>query len=205
MAARSSATKRRSTRPSATARPATPVREFSQRVSDDAVRAKTGRGWTEWFRLLDAAGAKRMTHREIVALAGERYGAGPWWRQMVTVSYEQSRGLRDVHQVASGYTAGVSRTMAAPCGALAAAFENARVRASWLRSTRFTVRSGMKGRVMRFDGPAGTRVEASFTARGADRSTVTVEHTRLAGAAAVAKSKALWRAALDRLQARLET
>jgi hypothetical protein len=28
-------------------------------MSDDAVKAKTGKVWSEWFRILDAAGAKR--------------------------------------------------------------------------------------------------------------------------------------------------
>ena len=37
------------------------------RVSDEAVRAKTGKAWTEWFAVLDRAGAATLTHREIAA------------------------------------------------------------------------------------------------------------------------------------------
>ena len=36
-----------------------------QGVSDDAVRAKTGKKWDEWFKLLDNAGTRMMDHREI--------------------------------------------------------------------------------------------------------------------------------------------
>ena len=30
------------------------------RMSDEAVKAKTGKSWKEWFALLDKAGAKKM-------------------------------------------------------------------------------------------------------------------------------------------------
>ena len=32
-------------------------------VSDDAVKAKTGKKWDEWFKVLDKAGARMMDHR----------------------------------------------------------------------------------------------------------------------------------------------
>jgi len=35
------------------------------RVSSDAVQAKTGKTWAEWFAILDAAGAQTMSHPEI--------------------------------------------------------------------------------------------------------------------------------------------
>ena len=35
------------------------------RMSDEAVKAKTGKVWKEWFTILDKAGAKKMTHQEI--------------------------------------------------------------------------------------------------------------------------------------------
>jgi hypothetical protein len=60
----------------------------SARMSDAAVQAKTGKTWDEWFKILDKAGGKKMNHKEIVAYLSEKYGVGPWWRQMVTVTYE---------------------------------------------------------------------------------------------------------------------
>ena len=192
------------TRAAATRKPAASKRTSAPRIGSAAVAEKTGRGWAEWISVLDAAGGRTMSHREIVALVGGRFGVGPWWRQMVTVGYEQSRGLREVHQVASGFTAGVSRTVAVPCARLAAAFENARTRATWLKTAGVTVRSATKGKVIRFDAPAGTRIEARFTAKGTGRSSVAIEHTRLKDAKAVAASKALWKTQLDRLLARLE-
>ena len=36
------------------------------RMTDAAVRGKTGKTWDEWFAFLDRAGCKSMTHKEIV-------------------------------------------------------------------------------------------------------------------------------------------
>ena len=43
----------------------------AKRMSDRAVQAKTGNTWPEWFAILDAAGAKKMDHKGIVAYLGE--------------------------------------------------------------------------------------------------------------------------------------
>ena len=82
-------------------------------VGDDAVCKATGRDWRQWFALLDKAGARKLNHRGIVELV-DRNGGGPWWSQMVSVAYEQERGLREKHQKADGFAAGVSRTIGAP-------------------------------------------------------------------------------------------
>src|SRR5262245_24402010 len=100
-------------------------------VSDDAVRAKTGKGWDEWFALLDRAGAAKMDHKQIVACL-DKYPIGGWWQQMVTVAYEQERGLRAKHQQADGFATGVSRTVGVPVDTLYGAWHNARKRRRWL-------------------------------------------------------------------------
>ena len=56
-------------------------------MSDEAVRAATGRDWSEWRALLDKRGAAGLDHGAIVGLVREACG-GDWWSQMVTVGYE---------------------------------------------------------------------------------------------------------------------
>src|SRR6185312_7829975 len=85
----------------------------SPKMSDDAVKSKTGKAWKEWFAILDKAGAKKMTHQEIVKYLNSEQGVGPWWQQMVTVTYEQHIGRRGEHQKPDGYEISVSRTIAA--------------------------------------------------------------------------------------------
>jgi len=83
-------------------------------ISDEAVTEKTGKSWDEWFDILDTAGAQLMTHKQIVAYLVEKHGNSSWWQQMVTVTYEQARGLRRKHEMPSGYQISRSRTIAAP-------------------------------------------------------------------------------------------
>ena len=64
-------------------------------MSDDAVKARTGKTWTEWFAILDAAGAGKMTHPQIATYLSTEQAVPDWWSQMVTVTYEKARGLRE--------------------------------------------------------------------------------------------------------------
>lgn len=84
-------------------------------VSDEAVRAATGRGWDEWRAALDAAGAREWSHREIVAhIASEHPQVSGWWQQSITVAYEKAHGRRVVGQTAdAGFQLGVQRRLAA--------------------------------------------------------------------------------------------
>jgi hypothetical protein len=60
-------------------------------LTDHAVKAKTSKTWAEWFKTLDAAGARRMRHKEIVKHLGARFLLPRWWQQMITTAYEQAR------------------------------------------------------------------------------------------------------------------
>ena len=64
---------------------------ISLATSDETIRERTGRGWEEWFDLLDEAGAADMTHRETARWLAEREGLHPlaWNVQAVVGGYEQ--------------------------------------------------------------------------------------------------------------------
>jgi hypothetical protein len=38
---------------------------YTPPTSDEAVQAKTGKTWPEWFAQLDADGAKKLSHRRL--------------------------------------------------------------------------------------------------------------------------------------------
>ena len=40
----------------------------SPRIGGEAVKAKTGQTWNEWFKILDAAGGKTMTQRSQIVM-----------------------------------------------------------------------------------------------------------------------------------------
>lgn len=72
------------------------------RMSDDAVREATGKDWSEWFAILDAAGARAMPHADIAGWLSAEQGVPGWWTQGVTVAYEQEIGRRLPGQRADG-------------------------------------------------------------------------------------------------------
>ena len=85
-------------------------------TSDENIRRRTGRGWEEWFDLLDDWGADKRTHRETARWVAEQLGIGPlvWEAQAVTHSYERVRGLREVGEHADGFAITAQKTIAAP-------------------------------------------------------------------------------------------
>jgi hypothetical protein len=176
----------------------------TRRISDAAVRARTGRDWAEWLALLDADGVRGMSHPEIVRHIGERYGVQGWWAQSVTVEYEKARGLRDDHEKCTGYAVSASKTIAVPVADLYRAVVEDRERARWLPGVELSLRSATELKSARFEAAEG-RVLVSFLAKGASKAQVVVQHEKLTDSAVAAQMKAFWRERLAALAAQLNT
>jgi hypothetical protein len=132
----------------------------------------------------------------------ERFGTPGWWTQMVTVGYEQARGLREVNQKLDGYSASASRTFQANLSRLYDAWHDARLREVWLPGAPLQVRKSTDGKSLRITWTLGnSNVDVSFFSRGPGKSAVQVEHSKLSGAEAVAAQKAYWSSGLERLNA----
>jgi uncharacterized protein YndB with AHSA1/START domain len=170
-------------------------------MGDDAVKAKTGKKWDQWFAILDKAGAKEMSHKDIVKLLNSKHDVGPWWQQMVTVTYEQARGLRQRHEKPGGYQISVSRTVNVPLASLYKAVANEKSRSRWLSEDGLAVRKTTPNKSMRGTWKDGkTSLEINFYPKGDGKSQVVVQHSKLPDAKAAAKMKTFWAKALDRLR-----
>jgi uncharacterized protein YndB with AHSA1/START domain len=177
----------------------------SPRMSDDAVKAKTGKTWKQWFTILDKTGAGKMSHQEIVKHLHANEGVGPWWQQMVTVTYEQARGLREKHQKPEGYQISVSRTIKAPLGKLFKSFADEEARKVWLAEEGLTTRTATPNKSIRLTWKDGkSSLEVYFSAKDDGKNQVVVQHSKLPDAKASAKMKAYWAKALDHLRDALE-
>jgi len=175
------------------------------KIYSEAVKARTGKSWTQWFALLDKAKARTMTHKEIVAVLTKKHGLGPWWQQMVTVTYEQGRGLRKQHERPDGYQISVSRTINVPVSMLYNAFANDKARHAWLAEDGVTVRKATANKSMRVTwNDVKTSLEINFYPKGEGKGQVVVQHSKLPNAKASATMKTYWGKALDRLRASLE-
>lgn len=161
-------------------------------MSDDAIRAKTGRAWAGWVRALDKIGAMEMSHREIARHVYETFKTDRWWAQAVTVGYERIRGRREPGQRSDGsYEATKSKTFPVPIEDLFEAFVVPKTRARWLPDVPLEVRKATENRSMRIIWPDGTRVECWFTDKG-EKSQVAVQHAGLASRGRATELKRYW-------------
>lgn len=187
-----------------TRRKAPPSDQKLNGITSAAVERATGSGWDHWLRVLDRAGAASMPHREIAALLHARHGVGDWWSQMLTVGYEQARGLRKKHQrPGGGYSVSASKTVAVPVAVLYRAWVDAADRSRWLGDAALEVRRSTPRKSMRITwepGEGATSVEVNFSAKGAAKSQVAVEHSKLKTAAAGERMKRFWRGSLDKMK-----
>lgn len=173
-------------------------------ISSAAVEKATGKGWSEWCRLLDKEGAKKMPHKEIAQLLHAKYAVGDWWSQMVTVGYEQARGLRKPNETPRGFQASASKTVNVPLSELYNSWSNSAERALWFQPAVLNISKETRDKSMRVIWPDGTRVEINFYAKGPAKSQVALQHNKLKSEADVARVKKFWTAALNRLKTRLE-
>jgi hypothetical protein len=163
-------------------------------TSEEAIRRRTGRGWEEWFDMLDEWGAAERPHKEIARWLREERGVDGWGAQSVTVSYERARGLRAVGEHAEGFSITAQKTVAVPIDRLSDAFVDKSLRARWLPDSELRERTATKPKSARFDwGDGETRVIVGFIAKGEAKSTVALEHARLPDAEKAERMKAYWR------------
>lgn len=173
-------------------------------VSSEAVQTKTGKSWTEWLAILDAADAAQMGHPQIARYLQDAHGVSDWWCQMITVGYEQARGLREAHQKTDGFTANASKTVAVPLAALHTAWADESKWPAWLGEIRLTVRKTTPGKSLRITWSDGSNLDVNLYAKGEGKSQVSLQHSKLPDAEAATQMKAFWSAALNRLKAFVE-
>ena len=193
--------RKRSPRPAAAARKVATIDYATVAGKSDAtITEQTGHTWAEWIQLLDAHGAKTMTHGEIARLVHEKYGVSGWWSQTVTVGYERLTGRRTVGQRTDGaYELSKSKTFDVPVATLFGAWADDNTRRRWLDRVDTRIRTATSPKSMRLQWPDGTIVAVWFTSKGPAKSTVALAHTKLASKAALEQSRGEWTARLDSL------
>jgi hypothetical protein len=171
----------------------------SPRIGSEALLKRTGKGWDEWFRVLDSASAATLPHRDIVALLAGHADLAPWWRQMIAVSYEQARGLREKHQRPDGHAVSRSLTFRQDPERLFEAWTDAALRRRWLGPIPLTIRSSTPPKTLRLTFADGTQVEVEITATASGGAQLTISHSRLFGALEVDRLRAFWGERLNAL------
>jgi len=173
-------------------------------ISSAAVKKATGKTWAQWLSLLDKSGAQKKSHREIAEWIHERHGLPGWWAQMVTVGFEQARGLRARHEKPGGFEVSVSRTIVAPVDQAFEAWRDPARREQWLPRTPITVRKATPHKSIRITWTDGTHLSVNFWPKGPLKCQIVPQHGKLPDAATAETMKAYWTEKLDALVAYLE-
>jgi uncharacterized protein YndB with AHSA1/START domain len=174
-------------------------------MSDDAIRRVTGRGWEEWFDLLDEWGAAERPRSEALTWVAAEHGIEGWGGQAVTINYQRARGLRAVGEGPNGFTVTASKTVAVPVERLYEAFVDEPTRRRWLPGDGLRERTSVKPRSARFDWSDGeTRVNVTFEDKGSAKSTAALQHERLNDGDEADRMKAFWRERVAALKEVLE-
>lgn len=175
-------------------------------VTTAAVEKATGRGWNEWTRILDRAGARKLSHKDIAKLLRANYGdvLSAWWCQMITVGYEQKCGMRAVGQKTDGFSANASKTFTHPLASVYRAFVDSRLRGRWLGQDEMRISTASKAKTIRIAWlRPDSRVVVNFYEKGENKCLVQIEHSRLPNASTRARTKRFWTERLVALHALL--
>lgn len=164
-------------------------------MSDEAVRAATGRDWAQWTEWLNAHGGGKLSHPKIVALIGGAGGVeSGWWRQMITNGYERAIGRRALGEVAGGgFQIGVRRTLRltpdeawrrllSP-GGVAEWLGEPEAPITWEAKSTFRLRDGAEGEVRVYK--PGSHFRLQLREAGADRASVIQVRVHAAAAGSV--------------------
>jgi len=168
-------------------------------MSDAAVKAKTGCGWERWVRSLDHHGAMSLSHAEIAKLLRTEFKTSSWWTQTIAVGYERIKGLRARGQQRNGtFGATKSKTYNVPVDVLFDAWADAATRRRWLAESGVRIRTSTRPKSIRLAWPGGAIIAVGFTAKGAGKSAVALEHSKLPDRESADRVKREWS---DRLNA----
>jgi uncharacterized protein YndB with AHSA1/START domain len=170
-------------------------------LSEERVRNATGRGWTEWVALLDAADGRNAPHATLVRHVSS-FGTPDWWSQMVVVGYERIRGLRQHGQrMDQTWEVSRSRTFNVPLETLFEAVANAKQRAKWFDGLTITRTASTKNKSVRLKFDDGTGVDIRFTVKDGGKTILGLGHTKLPSKDVADRMKRFWSERLDRLKA----
>ena len=170
-------------------------------MSDAAVSKATGKTWPEWSAILDGVDAVSMEHRAIAEHLHDNHEMSGWWAQMVTVSYERFRGLRDVGQRrGGGYDMNKSKTIGVSVSRLYSAFEDPALRSRWLPDVDLTIRTATEDKSMRCRLADDAPLDLYFTAKGDAKSAVSLQLRNLPDREAAEEMKQIWGERLDGLK-----
>ena len=168
-------------------------------MSDDAIRAGTGKGWDEWCDVIDAWPGHADGRTAVATWLHAETDLNGWWAQGVTNGWERITGRRLPHQRTDGtFAAGKSKTVHVDAAELRRALLDDEGRGDLFPGVDTTLRSRPTSKDIRLGMGTGV-VLMSIADTGDGRAKVTVSHEKLATADEVDEWKFWWAEWLEAL------
>lgn len=161
-------------------------------LSDERVRAATGRGWEEWRQIIDDWPGHDDGHSAIASYVRDDLGVDDWWAQTVTVGYERITGRRLPYQQPDGtFTAGKSRTVTVDRDALRELLLSEEGRADLFPNQSTALRSRSTAKVLRLGMDEGV-AQVAVDPLEDGRAKIAIAHEKLPTPESVELWKAFW-------------
>ena len=177
-------------------------------ITDKLVVAKTGKTIEEWFKLLDKKGAKKMAQVDIFNLISKTTGLiplGEWNQNLLTTTYQWSRGLRERGQKENGFEISVSKTIEVPINNLYSSWIDEKQRNKWLGKEKIIIRKATENKSARITWSDNeTSLSIDFYLKGENKSQIVVQHMKIGDSKTAANLKSFWGIKLDALKSFLE-
>lgn len=194
--------------------------EIIGRVSTDSVYKGSGKHWDDWVPLLEKAGARNWSHKEIVAYLAKKHKLTPWWQQGVTLGFEIATGRRIEGQTQKGdYTVTATKSLAFDAKTvwkLLSSDEGVRIFLNSISEFSFkkgatfetadgyfgevrTLKAGAKVRLSWQDEDAKGIVQIAVYPKVSKKSLLVLDHSQIKTARKKEEFRARWREALERL------
>jgi hypothetical protein len=183
-------------------------------LSNRTAIKSTGHDLAHWFKVLDGFGKSHGHTRAAEHLYSE-HKVSAWHAQMITITWERARGLRQENQSCTGtFQVSVSRALAAPVDWIVSFLNQAKTRKVWLKGADPALRKSIEeafvaGKTMEMKKAGYARmrykwlssvVELRAYDKPGGRSSLVADTSELPDADAVAVRRESFGKALDRLR-----
>ncbi len=201
------------TPPAVEAPPAGDPRVPRGELSNKTAIKSTGHDLEYWFKVLDKFGTKN--HAKAADYLYSEHKVKAWHGQMITVTWERARGLRQENQSCTGtFQVSVSRAIAAPVEWIAGFINDGKSRKAWLKAASPALSRALEdafaaGKSMELKKPGYARmryrwlssvVELRLTGVPGGKASLVADSSDLPDADAVAVRREAFSQALDRLR-----
>ncbi len=195
-------------------------------LTDESVKAATGRTWAEWFAYLDVRGGPSQGRREIGNHLYADLKVDHWWVSAINVQYESHCGVKEKDGRGKGYFICSTKTIAAPVAKVYGAWASASSLDAWFGGgnshdpadgVAFENADGNRGEFKRVrpnkdlrfswqgDGAdSESIVDVVFQDKGGGKTGLLVNHDRIQSREEADGLRAAWAEALNRLKSAVE-